>query len=140
MSPPDDGSDERPKLHSIPFDDSEQRQGRRQTNLAWEEDEHRPRRHKRHHSATLSSHRRSASRDSIRSASIRAQANSQTLPIEFRTLSFSISTSQPVRDSNERARYPPTRSKEKKGKSTEPANDFSKADDKADEHTIDIET
>lgn len=64
--------------------------------IAWEEDlEHRRGRHDTHRpSRSHSRHQRSASRDSINSVRSRARDATAGIPIEFRTLSFSVSQSQ----------------------------------------------
>lgn len=68
---------------------------------------------------------------------MRAQANNQTLPIEFRSLSFSISTSRAIGDQDEKRPSPPSGGKKtKKGKSSVPENDFMKVDD----HVVDVDT
>ena len=106
---------------------------RRTTQIAWGDADAQRQSRVLNRSRNNSQRRRSASRDSISSAHMRAQANSSTIPIEFRTLSFSISNAQPF--TGEEQVKSSTKPKKVRGKG-EVANDF----EKVDEHVADITT
>ncbi|WPH02385.1 Hypothetical protein R9X50_00524800 [Acrodontium crateriforme] len=122
--------DEKPFPGHIQVDDDDVEKNaavRRPTQIVWGEDDRVTRQRERRRSG---SRRRSASRDSISSVRSRVQNNNNTLPIEFRTLSYQISASQPVSGDYD------AKEKGSKSKQNKVESEFVRAD----EHTVDVDT